>query len=1176
MIRNVASRTGTLRAAAAVVALGLLALAGTAHAQSSKAYFDDTEVFYDQENLDTGNPNILFLLDTGAEMGQFVPGTINLATGQPKTRMQVLKDSLVGVLEELNEAGTGVNVGFMRLSVNGAGVSAAAKGGLVARAVQPLTPEMLVDFRHALCMPPNGDVLLPGSSCLRSFNNAGSDSRFVFGTQNQMGSGAGAAPVTEMLFEAYLYYAGMPVLWGGTQAQVGPGWNFRSEPNSITPETCGPIITDSNGLPTCSLAANQAVYKSPAANKCQANFIIVVSDGVVAEDTGDDSGNRLKNIQAQTGFTPYLGPNTLSTGTRTCSRNLTPGTTSDITFTGRSISRCADDLAYYMDQYGVGPHRVPVTTYTIGFDVDSAAGPNATAARNFLQHIARAGGGRFLTAANQADLVKALTTVVNEIVIQSASFSSPAVAVNAFNRTQNLDSLYMSVFGPQTTARWPGNVKKYRLAPNGDILDAEGNSAVGSNGFFRAGRRSLWTPTNVRDGADVTLGGAASRIPPPADRKVYTNTTGTARVVANATLSAMTLGALKSLPDSTKNALLGITCTGQTVPIANPNCPTADQLIDWTYGMDVQDVVGMTVLPDNTIVTGNLDYTEPRKDMGDPLHGRPAIVIYGQTGSTDTERARDARVYAVTNDGFLHSFDGETGVEQWSFIPATQLGRLNRLYQNTGPGRPRKSLGLDGTIRVVKLDRCDDGVVNTSAYSEATNPCGGDRVYLYFGLRRGGPYYYALDVTQKDNPRLMWVGGPVTDTEIPSANMLPRIGQTWSTPAVARATVPGKESIQVRSAGAGIDDHLVLVFGGGYDSDRYDGTEAAPYPPSASTDVGNSLYIVDAVTGALLWRAGPGSGSGTSPNLALAQMTHAIPADVRPIDFSGDGLIDVIYAADLGGRVWRFEVDNSASSMSSFIRGGVFASLGLTGSATTARRFFAAPDVAYIRSGATSWFNIAIGSGNRELPVKDQVTDDKFYSLRDYRKLQPYDWSGGNAWDPITDSMLTDVTPIAIVSDTGITSYQQPAVPENAYGWKLTLDYFPGEKVITESRTFENVVFFSSFYPKKRTAEDDTDGNVCTTTLGFNNLYTVNAVDARPCVTCIESMVAKGKVAVDSGLGVILKQPGIAPEPVFLFPGAEEGSAIRVPPVCLVGAESCGTFGSYEPKRTYWMQRGAE
>jgi hypothetical protein len=28
--------------------------------------------------------------------------------------------------------------------------------------------------------------------------------------------------------------------------------------------------------------------------------------------------------------------------------------------------------------------------------------------------------------------------------------------------------------------------------------------------------------------------------------------------------------------------------------------------------------------------------------------------------------------------------------------------------------------------------------------------------------------------------------------------------------------------------------------------------------------------------------------------------------------------------------------------------------------------------------------------------------------------------------------------------------------------------------------------------------------------------------------------------------------------------------------VCLVGAESCGQFSNYEPKRTYWQQKGAD
>ena len=57
-----------------------------------------------------------------------------------------------------------------------------------------------------------------------------------------------------------------------------------------------------------------------------------------------------------------------------------------------------------------------------------------------------------------------------------------------------------------------------------------------------------------------------------------------------------------------------------------------------------------------------------------------------------------------------------------------------------------------------------------------------------------------------------------------------------------------------------------------------------------------------------------------------------------------------------------------------------------------------------------------------------------------------------------------------------------------------------------------------------------------------------------------------------------LAQGSIAPEALFVFPTPD---AIRgnpnppaVPPICLVGLESCGTGLNNPPVRTYWQQRG--
>jgi hypothetical protein len=129
-----------------------------------------------------------------------------------------------------------------------------------------------------------------------------------------------------------------------------------------------------------------------------------------------------------------------------------------------------------------------------------------------------------------------------------------------------------------------------------------------------------------------------------------------------------------------------------------------------------------------------------------------------------------------------------------------------------------------------------------------------------------------------------------------------------------------------------------------------------------------------------------------------------------------------------------------------------------------------------------------------------------------------------------------------------------------------------GEKSISPSRTFDNTIFFPTFVPQKRT--DDTDDNVCTDAIGYNNLYEVSVFDAKPS----KYLDATTHSIVANGLAMRLEQFGIAPETVFLFPGSdgENQDATRPPPICLIGVESCGQFGAFEPKRTFWRQSGAE
>ena len=76
--------------------------------------------------------------------------------------------------------------------------------------------------------------------------------------------------------------------------------------------------------------------------------------------------------------------------------------------------------------------------------------------------------------------------------------------------------------------------------------------------------------------------------------------------------------------------------------VGQPGDPSVAELIAFIRGIDVTDVDG-----DNNT-------TEPRNQLGDPLHARPITFIYG--GTTANPDIDDAVVFFATNDGYLHRF----------------------------------------------------------------------------------------------------------------------------------------------------------------------------------------------------------------------------------------------------------------------------------------------------------------------------------------------------------------------------------------------------------------------------------------------------------------------------------------------------------------------------------------
>ncbi len=835
---------------------------------------------------------------------------------------------------------------------------------------------------------------------------------------------AGNTPLAESLYEAALYWNGLPAYYGE---------NFNVWP------------TDPDAL----ASAVPEVYRTPQVDVCAKNYNVLLTDGEPNQDF-----EAITRAPLLPDFEDVLG--------RTACLRTDEGA-------------CMEDISEYMslvDTDSVTPGMQNVTTHTIGFNIDLP----------IMRTTAEVSGGEYFLANDVESLTLTLLEIVANINDRSQSFAAPAVSVNTFNRTQNLNNVYLTMFGARPNIHWPGNLKQYRIA-DGAIVDANGAAAVDpQTGFFYETARSYWTVGDP-DGNDVRLGGAASQLPDPAMRNLYTDNSG----------GDLTTAANQLTPSQAPSYVptdFGLTgASGE---------PTVEELIRWARGEDIRDE------DDNPA-------TLVRNAMGDPLHSQPAAIVYGGTPENP-----DVVIFVATNDGYVHAIDGATGQELWAFIPNELLPNLGRLFFD--PAARFKNYGVDGDIVPVVKDENKNGIVD-----------GGDFVYLVFGMRRGGSTYYALDVTNKNLPELMWKAS------------YPNFGQSWSAPVVTR--------LDINTGGQNADD-AVLIIGDGYDPVHDSGGH-----PTTDDGVGAGITILDLESGAELWRA-----SRTSLDLPLADMTRAIASRIRVLDISGDGFADRMYAADMGGQIWRFDLF-SGQTPANLATGGVIAQLGaegLSGSPQPAdiRRFYNTPDVSIFTDPLQDrrYLAVSIGSGYRAHPF-DQSAEDRFFSLRDpdvFNQLEQTDYDN---YDVIVDSDLVEVSG----------QLQVELTPADR-GWRFTLP--ASQKVLADSITFDNSVFFVAFSPQSNAAQ------TCSAGAGTNFLYRVSVINGDPVVTNLDALTPE---EADDARRSTLAQGGIAPSPTILFPSPEptcSGDDCSPPPVGCVGVECFNPGFDNDPVRTLWSQDG--
>jgi type IV pilus assembly protein PilY1 len=388
--------------------------------------------------------------------------------------------------------------------------------------------------------------------------------------------------------------------------------------------------------------------------------------------------------------------------------------------------------------------------------------------------------------------------------------------------------------------------------------------------------------------------------------------------------------------------------------------------------------------------------TSEKRDwiLGSFIHSRPVVIHYGETYSV---------IFAGANDGMLHAFDDDTGEELWAFVPPSILPTLKNLSGDSieffVDGAPKVYIGTDKTV-------------------------------LIFGLRRGGNTYVALDITERLFPKFLWEIGPFTAG-------FGELGQTWSTPQVGK--------IQL-----GADEKWVAFLGGGYDTNQDKTTPA-------SDAAGRAIYVVDILTGSLIW---------SYSHASNAQMTYCIPSDVARVDTNGNGKIDRLYAGDAGGRMWRFDIGDPAPA--NWTAKMIFDSNAGT---SDNRKIFYPPDVT-LEKDSGDYEMLFFGTGDREHP-KEQTTLNRLYAVKDK-----------NPTAPLAETDLVDVT-LDLLQDPTYTQKASvlQALSEKS-GWFIKLDQSPGEKCLSLPVVFYGIVYYSTFSP---TVGSETD--ICFVGEGTSRIY---------------------------------------------------------------------------------------
>lgn len=511
-----------------------------------------------------------------------------------------------------------------------------------------------------------------------------------------------------------------------------------------------------------------------------------------------------------------------------------------------------------------------------------------------LWHAAVNGRGIYFSAQNPDSLVSGLSKALAGVSARTGS--AAAAATSNLEPVAGDNYVYIALY---RTVKWDGDLQAKTIDPSTGAIEAT----------------PVWAAQSLLD----------AKVSATSDtRTIYTFDSTAANK-----LKSFAWGSLSAAEQAYFNNMCPTT---GTTKLSQCTTLTADQQTAASGQNLVNFIRGQDGYEDQASNTDRI-YRDREHVLGDMISSQPVYVkappfSYVDTNydtfKNTTQKNRAAMVYVAVNDGMLHAFNGDTGQEQWAYIPPILMPNLYKLADKNYSSNHQYYVDGSPTIG----DICPNAPASTCAGNDW-------KTILVGGFNAGGRGYYALDITNPASPKALWNFTVNEDADL---------GYTFGNPIITKRK----------------DGTWVAVFTSGYNN-------------VLSGDGKGYLYVVNANTGALLEKISTNTGSTTTPS-GLGKINVWI-------NNTTDNTAERFYGGDLLGNVWRFDIDNviPPAGKEAFL----LATLGQINGAGT-QSITTKPELTEITAGGIDYAVVNVGTG-RYLGVNDlsDTSQQSVYSFKD-------------------------------------------------------------------------------------------------------------------------------------------------------------------------------------------------